>query len=300
MSAGDAGRHPRGHRRGARPRSREWARCPPAHRQAIFLRAADLMERRRAETIAQLARGNRVRCSFRRRPGDFTVSLLRQSAALPYASIGQMLPSDVPGTSAMAVRRPVGVVGAIAPGTHRSSCPAARSPGPWLSATRSCSNPRGIPGHGRAIWAESLAEAGLPPGVLNVVTHAPGEAGVVGEEMVSNPLVRRINFTGSTATGRRLAESAGRHLKRVVLQLSGHNPLIVLADADIDYAVDAAAYGSSSTRARCACASVGSTSRSPWPRNSPAIRGEGVALPTGDPDDPRPSSDPSSTSGRCH
>jgi acyl-CoA reductase-like NAD-dependent aldehyde dehydrogenase len=76
-----------------------------------------------------------------------------------------------------------------------------------------------------------------------VVTHGPGQAGPIGDELVSNRLVRRINFTGSTATGRRLAEAAGRHLKRVVLELGGYNPLIVLADADPEYAVDAAAFG---------------------------------------------------------
>jgi acyl-CoA reductase-like NAD-dependent aldehyde dehydrogenase len=76
-----------------------------------------------------------------------------------------------------------------------------------------------------------------------VVTHAPGEAAPIGDELVEHPAVRRINFTGSTATGRRLAEAAGRHLKRIVLELGGHNPLIVLGDADLDYAVNAAAFG---------------------------------------------------------
>jgi acyl-CoA reductase-like NAD-dependent aldehyde dehydrogenase len=99
------------------------------------------------------------------------------------------------------------------------------------------------PWSGGLLWAEIFEEAGLPPGVLNVVTHGPGDAGAIGDELVAHPWVRRINFTGSTATGRRLAEAAGRHLKRVVLELGGQNPLIILADADIDYAVDAAAYG---------------------------------------------------------
>ena len=75
------------------------------------------------------------------------------------------------------------------------------------------------------------------------MTHAPGEAGPVGDELVENPAVRRLNFTGSTATGRKLAEAAGRQLKRVVLELGGYNPLIVLADADLEYAVYAAAFG---------------------------------------------------------
>src|SRR5205085_3299118 len=77
----------------------------------------------------------------------------------------------------------------------------------------------------------------------NIVTHAPGAAGPIGDELVSNPAVRRINFTGSTSTGRRLAEAAGRNLKRIVLELGGYNPLLVLADADVEYAVNASAFG---------------------------------------------------------
>src|SRR5439155_21533266 len=96
---------------------------------------------------------------------------------------------------------------------------------------------------GGLIWGEIFAEAGLPDGVLNVVTHAPGAAEPIGDEFVSHPAVRRINFTGSTNTGRRLAEAAGRNLKRIVLELGGYNPLIVLADADLDYAVNASAFG---------------------------------------------------------
>ncbi len=65
---------------------------------------------------------------------------------------------------------------------------------------------------GGLLWGEVLADAGFPPGVLNVMTHAPGEAGPIGDELVEHPAVRRLNFTGSTATGRKLAEAAGRNL----------------------------------------------------------------------------------------
>jgi acyl-CoA reductase-like NAD-dependent aldehyde dehydrogenase len=96
---------------------------------------------------------------------------------------------------------------------------------------------------GGLLWGEIFAEAGLPAGVLNIVTHAPGGAAPIGDELVESPHVRRINFTGSSPTGRKLAEAAGRQLKRVVLELGGYNPLVVLADADIEYAVNAAAFG---------------------------------------------------------
>ena len=96
---------------------------------------------------------------------------------------------------------------------------------------------------GGLLWGEIFAEAGLPEGVLNIVTHARGEAGPIGEELTENPAVRVINFTGSTRPAASLAEAAGRNLKRVVLELGGSNPLVVLEDADLDYAVDAAAFG---------------------------------------------------------
>jgi len=97
---------------------------------------------------------------------------------------------------------------------------------------------------GGLLWGEIFAEAGLPAGVLNIVTHAPGGAPAIGDAIIEHPAVRRLNFTGSTQVGRAIAEAAGRQLKRVVLELGGHNPLIVLGDADLDYAVDASAFGS--------------------------------------------------------
>ncbi len=158
--------------------------------------------------------------------------------------MGQVVPSDVPGATAMAVRRPVGVVGAIAPWNAALILSARSICAPLVFGNTVVLKPsEESPYSGGIIWGEIFAEAGLPDGVLNIVTHAPGEAAPIGDELVENPKVRRINFTGSTATGRRLAEAAGRHLKRVVLELGGQNPLIVLDDADLDYAVDAAAFG---------------------------------------------------------
>jgi acyl-CoA reductase-like NAD-dependent aldehyde dehydrogenase len=143
------------------------------------------------------------------------------------------------------------------------------------------------PASAGTLWAELFEEAGLPAGVLNVVTHAPGEAGAIGDEMMANPLVRRINFTGSTATGRRLAEAAGRNLKRVVLQLSGHNPLIVLGDVDLDYAVDAAAYGAFVHQGQiCMCARRIYVERSVAKEFAKRFATKVSSLPMGDPADP--------------
>lgn len=91
--------------------------------------------------------------------------------------------------------------------------------------------------------AEIFEEAGLPPGVLNVVTSTRADSVEIGDELIAHPAVRRISFTGSTEVGRLIAEKSGRHLKRAVLELGGKDPLIVLGDADVDYAVDAATWG---------------------------------------------------------
>jgi vanillin dehydrogenase len=88
-----------------------------------------------------------------------------------------------------------------------------------------------------------MREAGLPPGVVNVVSNAPADAAKVVETLIAHPAVRRVNFTGSTKVGRIIAETAARYLKPVLLELGGKAPMIILDDADIDEAVKAAAFG---------------------------------------------------------
>ena len=145
----------------------------------------------------------------------FVPGLLRQSAALAYSPLGQVIPSDNPGTVAIGIRRPVGVVGAIAPWNAALILSARSIAAPLALGNAVVLKPsEWSPWSGGLIWGEIFAEAGLPAGALNIVTHAPGEAGPIGDELVENPAVRRINFTGSTATAA-LAEAAGRQLKRV-------------------------------------------------------------------------------------
>jgi benzaldehyde dehydrogenase (NAD) len=88
-----------------------------------------------------------------------------------------------------------------------------------------------------------LAEAGLGDGVVNVVTNAPEDAQAVVEALIAHPAVRRVNFTGSTRVGRLIALACAKHLKRVLLELGGKAPLVILDDADVDEAVNAAAFG---------------------------------------------------------
>jgi vanillin dehydrogenase len=220
-----------------------WAELPPAQKQALFLRAADIVERREKQITALLAAETGCAGGFAGFQVLTATRLLRQASNWGYLPAGEVIRSDTPGTFAMALRRPLGVVAGISPwnGAH-------------VLAWRTVVNPLAFgntvvlkpseeaPVSAGLLVAEIMADAGFPPGVINVVTHAPGEAVPIADEFFARAEVRCINFTGSSATGRVLAERAGRALKRCVLELGGYNPLIVLADADLDYAVEAAAF----------------------------------------------------------
>jgi acyl-CoA reductase-like NAD-dependent aldehyde dehydrogenase len=221
----------------------DWAALPPAERQELFLRAADIVDRRKDDIVALLAAETGCASGFAGFQVQTGIRLLRQASNWGYLPAGEVIRSDIPGTFAMALRRPLGVVGGISPwnGAH-------------VLAWRTVVNPLAFgntvvlkpseeaPVSAGLIVAEILDEAGFPPGVVNVVTHAPGDAVPIADEFFERDEVRCINFTGSSATGRILAERAGRALKRCVLELGGYNPLIVLADADLDYAVEATTF----------------------------------------------------------
>jgi acyl-CoA reductase-like NAD-dependent aldehyde dehydrogenase len=174
----------------------------------------------------------------------FTPSLLRVAASQTYQVNGELIPADLPGAFYMTMHQPVGVVAGIAPWN-----------GPLILSLRSICMPIALgntavlkpstesAAAGGVVIAEIFHEAGFPKGVFNLVTNGPGRSGEIGDEFIENPKVRRITLTGSTAVGRQLAEKAGRHLKRIALELGGQGPLIILRDADVDYAVNAAAFG---------------------------------------------------------
>lgn len=221
-----------------------WWKTPPGEKQRLFLKAADILERRQMEIVGLLASETGCTFGFGMFQTMFTPNLLRQAASLPYQPTGEILPADLPGAFYMGVRQPVGVVAGLAPWNA-----------PLILSLRAIAAPMALgntvvlkpseesPITGGILYAQIFEEAGFPAGVINVVTHAAGQAEPVVDEFMENPKVRRISFTGSTRTGRILAEKAARQLKRMVLELGGQNPLIVLADADLDYAVNATTFG---------------------------------------------------------
>ncbi len=168
---------------------------------------------------------------------------LMEAAALTTQIAGEIIPSDVPGSLAMGVRQPAGVVLGIAP-WNAPVILAVRA----IALPLACGNTVVLKGseicpatHGLII--DALQEAGLPAGVVNFVTNAPADAGPIVEAMIAHPKVRRVNFTGSTRVGKVIAASCAKYLKPAVLELGGKAPLLVLDDADLDAAVDAAVFG---------------------------------------------------------
>ena len=222
-------------------RAREsWGNTLASEREAILLRAADVLEKRIpevADVLIDEAGSTFGKAMFE---ASFVVNLLRSAAGECRRITGETMPSDSPGVFSMSVRRPLGVIAGIAPFNF-----------PFLLAMKKVAlalaagntfvlKPASYtPVTGLKI-GEIFEAAGLPKGVLNVV---PVQGSVLGNTFVADPRVRMITFTGSTEVGRELSAEAGRHFKRITLELGGKSPLIVLKDADVDYAVDAAAFG---------------------------------------------------------
>ena len=227
--------------RSAAAAQRDWAATPIMERAAIVRRAGEIMERHRGELVQWLVRESGCIKGKAHFEIGASIGQLDMAAALVSHPLGQVLPSLTPGRSSTARRVPLGVVGVITPWNFPYVLPM-RSVGPALV----CGNAvvlkpdANTPVTGGVVIARLFEEAGLPPGVLHVL---PGD-GAVGQALVADPNVRMISFTGSTASGRLVGETAGRTLKRTVLELGGNCPLVVLDDADVEAASSAGAWGS--------------------------------------------------------
>ena len=224
----------------ARSAQRSWAAAPHTARAAVLRRAAQLW----AEHAEEITWWNVREVGAVPGMAGFAVHVAEQecweAAALPARPYGELVPSEEPRLS-MARRYPVGVVGVISPFNVpiilgiRSVAPALAlgnavllKPDPRTAIT------------GGLVLARIFQEAGLPDGLFQVL---PGGTDV-GEALITDPSVDVISFTGSTAAGRRVGELAGRHLKRAHLELGGNSAMVVLDDADVEAAVNLAAWGS--------------------------------------------------------
>jgi vanillin dehydrogenase len=222
-----------------------WAGLPPRERQRLFLKAADIIERRAPDIASAMALETGAGFAFAMFQVKWSADLMRQASGWSYLPAGEVLPSDTPGRFAMAVRKPLGVVAGFTPWNGAFSLAFRTVILPMVFGNTVVVKPSELaPICAGLLVAEILDEAGFPPGTINIVTHAPGEAGVIADAFFDSPAVRSINFTGSAATARMLAARAGQSLKRIVLELGGYNPLLILKDADMEHAVDVAAFSS--------------------------------------------------------
>jgi benzaldehyde dehydrogenase (NAD) len=220
-----------------------WSQTGPGQRRALLLKAAQALEARTEAFVQAMARETGASAMWAGFNVHLAGGILVEAAALTTQIGGEVIPSDVPGSLAMGVRQAAGVVIGIAPwnapvilGVRAIATPLACGNTVVLKGSELCPQTH-------ALIVEALNEAALPPGVLNFVTNAPADAGAVVEAMVAHPAVRRVNFTGSTKVGRIIAQTCAKYLKPVVLELGGKAPLVVLDDADIGAAVNAAAFG---------------------------------------------------------
>ena len=220
-----------------------WSRTSPGERRALLMKAAHALEARAADFTQAMAAETGSSAIWAGFNVHLAADMLAEAASITTQIDGQVIPSNVPGSLAMGVRQAAGVVLGIAPwnapvilGVRAVALPLACGNTVVFKGSELCPATHGL-------IIQALQEAGLPKGVVNFVTNAPADAGPVVEAMIAHPAVRRVNFTGSTHVGRIIAQHCATHLKPSVLELGGKAPLLVLDDADLDAAVNGAAFG---------------------------------------------------------
>ncbi|MES2135557.1 MAG: aldehyde dehydrogenase [Pseudomonadota bacterium] len=220
-----------------------WSALGPNARRALLSKAVDEIQAREDAFIAAMMEEIGATEMWARFNVGFAATVVREAAAMTTQIGGEVIPSDKPGSLSLALREPVGVVLGIAPwnapiilGARSIAMPLACGNTVVFKASETC--PRT-----HKLIVDAFVAAGFPPGVVNFITNAPEDAGDVVGALIDHPAVKRINFTGSTAVGRIVARRAAEHLKPCLLELGGKAPLIVLEDADLDEAVNAAVFG---------------------------------------------------------
>ncbi|GAA4844655.1 aldehyde dehydrogenase family protein [Kitasatospora terrestris] len=271
--------------RAAERTQRGWARLNPYARRLVFERALRLIEEREEEItrtiIAELG-GTHLKAGFEL---ALTKDMLRECMQLSLRAEGRILPSPTDGKENRLYRLPVGVVGVISPFNFplflsmKAVAPAlALGNGVVLKPHQDA------PVTGGTLIARIFEDAGLPAGLLNVVLTDIAE---IGDAFIEHPVPKVISFTGSDSVGRHVATVAASHFKRTVLELGGNSALVVLDDADVDYAVDAAVFSRFAHQGQvCMAANRVLVDRSLIAEFTEKFVAKVAALKVGDPQDP--------------
>lgn len=220
-----------------------WSKTSPAERRGLLLKAADALEAMTPDISAIATAETGATGPWIGFNCMLAAGMLREAASMTTQISGEVIPSNKPGALAMAQPKPLGVCLGIAPwnapvilGVRAVAMAIACGNTAILKASELC------PATHLAI-GQAFRTAGFPDGVMNVVSNAPEDAAEVVSALIAAPEVRHINFTGSTNVGRIIAQQAATHLKPVLLELGGKAPMVVLDDADVEAAVNGAAFG---------------------------------------------------------
>jgi acyl-CoA reductase-like NAD-dependent aldehyde dehydrogenase len=217
-----------------------WGNSPAALREKILHRAADELEAATNDIVNLLIGEGGSTFGKAHFEIPFAANMLRSIAGEARRVQGDVFPSDVSGLISLAIRRPLGVVAGISPFNFPVVLALKKVAFALATGNTFVLKPSEETSLVGLKLAEIFEKAGLPPGVLNVV---PGDGATLARVLFDDPRVKLISFTGSTAVGRLIAVECAKKGKRVILEMGGKSPLIVLKDADVDYAVDTACFG---------------------------------------------------------
>lgn len=230
-----------------------WRTTPPPQRAKILYRAARLLEERKEDLARLMAIENGKVLPEARGDVQEAIDMAYYAAGEGRRLFGETTPSELPDKFCMTVRRPIGVVGLITPFNFPLAIPAWKIMPALISGNTVVLKPSSDTPLLAVELIKILSHAGVPGGVINLVTGVGGEAGAA---LVKSRKVKAISFTGSLETGKWILSESGKDMKRVSLELGGKNPIIVMDDAKIDLAVDGVLWGAfGTTGQRCTAAS---------------------------------------------
>ncbi|MCG8923230.1 aldehyde dehydrogenase family protein [Lentzea sp. CC55] len=263
----------------------EWDGVSPHAKRAVFERAVSYVEEHTPEIVDMIIDelgGTRLKAHFEI---GLVLDVLKEAGTFPLRMDVRILPSPSPDRENRVHREPVGVVGVISPFNFPFFL-GMKSVAPALAAGNGVvlKPHEDTPIVGGTLIAEVFEAAGLPAGLLNVVIT---EIALIGDAFVEHPVPRVISFTGSDAVGRHVAEVAVRNFKKPILELGGNSALIVLADADLEVAVNAAVFSRFTHQGQvCMSASRVLVHREVFDEFASRYVAKAESLPVGDPRDP--------------
>ncbi|HEY0270631.1 MAG TPA: aldehyde dehydrogenase family protein, partial [Sphingomonas sp.] len=217
-----------------------WGRSLVSERVALLSRVAEVLESRRGEIVDVLVDEAGSIPGKAHFEVNYCIDLCHSAAGDARHLFGETLPPTMPGQIGFTFRQPLGVVVGISPFnvplllSMKKICLALAAGNSFVLKPSEETPVLGLK------IASVFEEAGVPPGLLNVI---PGPAEALGDVLIADPRVKLVSFTGSTRVGKRIGAEAASHLKKFTLEMGGKSPLIILADADLDYALESAAFG---------------------------------------------------------